>query len=55
MDILITNLATMSTALFGVAADTIEFVTGNPLCLVGMVLWVFVAGAGIVRSFVKGV
>lgn len=55
MEILTSNLATMSTALFAVAGDTIEFVTTNPLCLVGMILWVFVSGAGIVRSFVKGV
>ena len=48
-------LSATSTALFGVAGDTIEFVTANPICLVGLVMWLFVSAAGIVRSLVKGV
>lgn len=54
MSLITTNLATMSTALFNVAGDALEFVTGNPICLTGMILWVFVSGVGIVGRFVKG-
>ena len=55
MELITTNLGTIATSLFGVAGQAITFITENPLCLVGMILWVFVSGVGIVSRFVKGV
>lgn len=54
MELITTNLATMSGALFTVAGQAINFVTSNPICLTGMILYVFVSGVGIVGRFVKG-
>lgn len=48
-------LPTVTTALFNIASEAVTFITANPICLMGTILWVFVAGAGIVRSFIKGV
>lgn len=48
-------LPTVTTALFNIAGEAVTFITANPICLMGTILWVFVAGAGIVRSFIKGV
>lgn len=55
MTVITTNLSAISTALFGVAGTAIDFVVDNPICLTGMILWVFVSGVGIVSRFVKGV
>ena len=48
-------LPTVATSLFNIAGDAVAFVTENPICLMGTILWVFVAGTNIVKSFIRGV
>lgn len=44
----------MSEALFAVAKQAIDFIVSNPVILVSTLLFIFVAGAGIVKTFVTG-
>ena len=45
----------MSEALFGVAKQAIDFIVSNPIILISTLLFIFVAGAGIVKTYVTGV
>lgn len=45
----------ISGGLFGVAKDAIDFIMEHPIALLGVVLFLFVSGSGIVKNLAKGV
>lgn len=42
-------------SLFDVAGEAIKFIVKNPICLIGTILFVFFAGAGVTKNFIRGV
>lgn len=52
---LVTYVKDISTGLFNVADACIDFIIENPICLVGIILFIFVAGAGVTKTYTKGV
>ena len=37
------------------AVKLLEFITGNWICLIGLIMWLFVAVIGAIRRFIPGV
>lgn len=49
------NTLNLSAALFDVAGQAMDFIVSNPIILISTLLFIFVVGAGIIKSFVRGV
>ena len=48
------NTLDLSAALFEVAGQAIDFIVSNPIILISTLLFIFVAGTGIIKNFVTG-
>lgn len=44
----------LSAALFDVAGQAMDFIVSNPIILISTLLFIFVAGSGIIKNFVTG-